>query len=206
MDYKEFYDWEDISLEKAIKIVSYKPIDKPQLFENEVNILSIIFDKPIDHFEEMSPNSIIELYNKFTFLSKLPEVSDKYPTKLKIKGYGHVRLTPFNELSLGQMVDIEEMVKDGMIKNYHKILAILYVPVKFNLFKFKWEFLEDTTFKERSDKFLNLDFQTFYSVIHFFLSLGNRYTKILADSLMEENKKVMMNEIQTLTEERPLKK
>lgn len=183
------FSWKNIDLKTAIELIEYKHIENPLYLENEINILCILTNRNIIELEGLAPNSIVELYNNYGFIKDLPKPNSDYVTRLYLKNYGLVRLTPFNQLSVAQMVDIEELVKDGLVKNYHKILAVLFNRYKFSFKKLKYVIDSEDTFHTRANAFLNTDFEQIYSVISFFLSIVKIYMNNLKDSLMTTERK-----------------
>lgn len=180
------YNWSNIDLQTAIQIIQYERVSEPLYLENEINLLSIITKKSVRDLEDLNPNVLVDMYNDYSFIKDLPIPKVKYVTSLYLKEYGKVRLTPFNELSVAQMVDIEELAKDGIVKNYHKILAVLFNRYKFSFMKMKYVIDDLDTFNTRSEAFLKTDFEQIYSVISFFLSIAKIYMNNLGDSLMEK--------------------
>lgn len=195
---KKNLSWNDISLSVAKQIFQYKwNEDNPKLLENEVKILSIVKNIPEEEILNENPKKIIDEWNKLSFIKELPKVNKKYVTSLKLKGYGKVKLKNFNELELGEMIDIEEWVKNDLVNNYENILAVLFKKHKFSFSKLKWIEVEDTPeeFKRRSQAFLNLPFTEIYNIIHFFLSIVKRFIKDLGDSSTEKLKKKIKNPV-----------
>lgn len=194
--------WEDISLQKAIAIINYKQIEDADYLENEINILSILEDKSVDQIQDLTGTEIVALFNQYAFIKELPQITKKYVGSIKLKGFGKVHLKDFNKLSMGDMVDIEEYAKEGVVKNYHNILAKLFYKKKFNWRKLKFEIIEDD-FIEKSKAFLQSPFPVVYEVLSFFLSIVEIYTKHSADSLMMETIQMEMNRVKQ--EEKQLK-
>jgi len=197
---KKMKTWHDICLGKAIKIINYKYLEDPDYLENEINLLSILEDKTVDEITNMSGQEIVELFNQYSFIKTLPEITKKYVGSVKLPNYGKVHLKEFNKLSLGDMIDIEEYIKDGIVKNYHNILAKLFYKKKFDWRKLRYYVVEDD-FNKKSANFLETPFPIVYEILNFFLSIVEIYTKHLADSSTMEIMKNEMKRVQKIEEQ-----
>lgn len=181
--------WSDISLKQAQELISLKPEDfkDSDALAYEVEILSILLDMDPTVIEsEWSASKIIEELSKWNFINELPkEHNSKLVDTFKM-GSKRFGLCKFDELSLAQMVDIEEYVNLGLIENIHNIMAVLYLPVKkYNLFTKKYELEPYKWSRENAELFLDMDMKFVYGNLIFFYRIVTIYTQNMQVSLTE---------------------
>jgi hypothetical protein len=183
--------WRDIKLRQAQEIALLGEMDELDLI---INQMAIIRDTTIDEIEKLSPTELIEFTKEYGFLNKVPEMK---LTKVFKKGRNRYGIIDFDKMTLAQMVDIEEYYKDGLQKNLHKILSVLYLDIKwYNPFTKKYTLCEYEADKEREDVFLDMDMEFIWENILFFYHLEKVYIKNLRDYLITthpEMKEMMMN-------------
>jgi hypothetical protein len=185
--------WKDITLRQAQELITIKPSDFTEDLAYEVEVLSILLDKdPVEIESTWSAKQVIETLAEWNFINELPKQQAKLITTFKKDGvrYG---LCKFDELSLGQMVDIEEYVNMGLLENIHNIMATLYLPVNgYNIFTKKYTLKPYDSDPDRSEMFLDMDMDFVYGNLLFFYRIVLIYTKNMRDSLVEMSQEMMM--------------
>lgn len=179
--------WKDITLRKAIELVEIAEEDEMKLITRQLGIILDIDDM---HIETTWPiEDILAEYKKWEFVKKLPEAKQIKSVKHEGKRYGMCEL---NKLTLAQMVDIEEIYGQGMVKNLHKIASILYLPVKrYNYLTGSYS-LEDYEYSDaRAEAFLGLDMEFIWSNALFFYRGVQAYTSSLAGFLTKMTEQEM---------------
>ena len=105
---------------------------------------------------------------------------------------------------MGEYIDLDHFITDGVVKNLHKIIAILYRPLKYGqkiMGKYVWDIDEYSTedFEDRANLFKDLEVEKAFSASSFFLHTGLQSIKVMKDSLVEEKMSLeMMEKIQKL--------
>lgn len=172
--------WKDITLEKYMDYISIKSEDNLELI---VGRLSVLLDKSIDEIESMPYEELIKYSNDYIFILDIPK--PKLHKRITI-GKNIYEFVNLSKISTGQMLDIEEYVKDGLEKNLHNIIAILYMPVVGPIYKRRVCKYGEIEHKVIVDDMLKLDMDIFYSTLLFFWSTVQIYTKGLNCSLKEQ--------------------
>ena len=117
--------WVDINLRQLQEIESLPTYDDD--LDLMINQVSILNDVDSNTIENMPLVDLVEEFNQWGFLKELPKEKNNKVIKVGKTRLGFIEL---NKMSLAQLVDIEEYVADGLMKNMHKILSVLYIPVK----------------------------------------------------------------------------
>jgi hypothetical protein len=91
---------------------------------------------------------------------------------------------------LGEWADIEQYIKDGLEKNIHKIMAVLFRPVTNKEGKmYSVQAYKDG--RERAEKFKKkMNAEQIQQSLVFFYNLGNKLSTILPLYLMQKMKKI----------------
>lgn len=190
--------WKDIKLYQLQEIDSLGEIE--DLEKKMINYLSILLDKdPMDIQNKMPINELVIEFESWSFLNKLPEPKCIPMIRSNGNRYG---LIQFKDLSLGQISDIEEYVNDGLIKNAHKILSVLYLPIiSYNFINNKYKISEYEPDVKRENDMLNLTMDVLYPSILFFYHIVKTYLEDLTycsgqmKHLMETMKREIINQL-----------
>jgi hypothetical protein len=180
--------WKDISLGKAIELMNIPTTG--DAIDIIINQMAIIYDKTPYEIELMTPNQLIEFSNGMDWMSVMPK--SKLTKVIKVNGreYG---ITNFNEICLAQMIDIEEYYSMGLNDTIHKILSVLYLPIKSRIpltDRYKLEEYEPS--EERENDMLDVDMETMWGTILFFYRGVKTYSAVTRDYLEQERTKSMI--------------
>jgi hypothetical protein len=181
---KEVKSWKNITLEQGIELAL---LDIEGSWELITNQMSIILDTTMDEIENKPAALVYEFMNDYSFIKEMPPL--KKLDHFKVDGQWY-KLIDLSEMTLAQMVDIEEYYSLCLIENVHKILSVLYLPAKKSLFG-KWEISEYVPDKKREDIFLKMDMEAVWGTTLFFWSIVQGYTKGLKDFFNQETTKKM---------------
>lgn len=109
-----------------ITVRQYKEINSEQLegvFEKMIHLVSVINDlDPLD-VQGWKAKKVIEAYN---VAQKKVRLSDRYKEQIEIGG-SELKLIGFSQLTLGQFINLEEYVSEGLEQNISKIAATIYL-------------------------------------------------------------------------------
>lgn len=187
---KDVKSWRDITLEQGIEL---SQLDIEDSWELVTNQMAIILDTTMDEIESKPAALVYEFINDWAFIKTLPPMKELKHFKRDGQWY---KLCNLSEMTLAQMVDIEEYYKLGLMNNVHKILSVLYLPAKKNVFG-GWTLSEYSPNKDREDMFLKMDMESIWGTTLFFWTSVQNFMSGLKDYLkMEEMKMKSMNKVE----------
>jgi hypothetical protein len=194
MKIRSRYDWSDIQLYQIQEIDTLPDYDSK--LDMMIEQLSILIDTDPYEVKKLPVEEMVKEFKKWEFINETPE--PKAHEKIKVNGVKY-KLVDFDNMSLAQLVDIEEYVSDGIIKNAHKILSVLYLPYK-NILSNELKNYEPNKELEEGLKSLTLDilYPTlvfFYHIVQVYLegsqqSLEMRMDKMAPMMTKEERKQL----------------
>ena len=123
-EYKLISSWTEVTLEKWLKLVSFKTGTKTKEARETIAALSDIPKNVIDQLELKDVALIME---RVSDLQKDEDSSLKRVIEIEGKRYGfHPDL---NSITLGEYADIENFIKNDIEKNLPELMAVLYRPI-----------------------------------------------------------------------------
>ena len=121
-EYNIIDSWSDVTLEKWQQLVLGKKKTKTEEAKETIKALSTL---PVKLIEEMALSDVATIFER---LSKL-QIKGKLKKVFEIDEVEYGFLPDLDEITLGEWADIEQYIKDGLEKNIHKIMAVLFRPV-----------------------------------------------------------------------------
>ena len=181
--YKIVDSWKDVTLEKWQQLVLGKKKSKTQEAKETIKALSTL---PIKLVEEMSLSDVAAIFEKLSNL----QIEGKLKKVFEIDSVEYGFLPDLDEITLGEWADIEHYIKDGIDKNMHKIMAVLFRPVTSKEGKmYSVQAYKDG--RERAEKFRKkMNAEQVQQSLVFFWSLGNELLTTLPLFLMEKMNKI----------------
>jgi len=181
--YKIVDSWKDVTLEKWQQLVLGKKKSKTQEAKETIKALSTL---PIKLVEEMSLSDVAAIFEKLSNL----QIEGKLKKVFEIDGIEYGFLPDLDEITLGEWADIEHYIKDGIDKNMHKIMAVLFRPITSKEGKmYSVQAYKDG--RERAEKFRKkMNAEQVQQSLVFFWSLGNELLTTLPLFLMEKMNKI----------------
>ena len=123
-EFKLINKWEDVTLEKWIKLVDYHKLSKSEEALETIKELSNI---PKNLIKELEIKDIAVIMSKVAELQQKQDSSLKRIIEIDGKRYGfHPNL---DSITLGEWADLETMIKMDIEKQLPEIMAILYRPI-----------------------------------------------------------------------------
>jgi len=183
-EFKLISKWEDVTLEKWIKLIDFKKGTKTEEAKETIALLSNI---PKDIINQL------ELKDVVVIMAKVVEYQDKQNSSLK-------RIIKIDEeefgfhpdldsITLGEFADLEQFIKLGIEDCLPEIMAILYRPIverEGSLYTIK---AYDGNIKLRTEKMKKMSAEQVQSALVFFYLLGNVFIRstelFLAEHLKE---------------------
>lgn len=194
---KDIKSWKDVSLEQLQEIEGLPKYDDD--IDYIVDYLSILLDKDPAEVEDMPMVDIMAEFKKWDFVNTLPKEEKVEIIKINGKRYG---LMDLSKMNMGQLVDIEEYVKDGIMKNLHNILHVIYLPVeKYNIFTKKYTVAKYEPDNERKQAFLTLSMDILYPALLFFYHIVKLYLKNTVSSSQEKMMQEKIKELMKISQE-----
>ena len=181
--YKIVDSWNDVTLEKWQQLVLGKRKSKTEEAKETIKALS---DLPVKLIEEMALSDVATIFER---LSKL-QIEGKLKKVFEIDEVEYGFLPNLDEITLGEWADIEHNIKDGLEKNIHKIMSVLFRPITSKEGKlYSVEAYKDG--KQRAEKFRKkMSATQVQQSLVFFWRFGKELLKILPSCLMEVMKKI----------------
>ena len=184
-EYNLISSWEDVTLEKWLKLVEVETESKTTEALETITTLSNI---PRDLVKELSVRDVAVIMSKVAELQAKQDTELKRIIKVEGKEYGfHPDL---DSITLGEYADIETMLKNGIENNMPEVMAILYRPIvekKNDVYTIE---AYDGNISIRAEEMKKMSAEQVQSALVFFWSLGKILSEIMPLSLMERLNKI----------------
>jgi hypothetical protein len=123
-EFKLISKWEDVTLEKWLKLIDFHNGTKSEEAEETIAALSNI---PKELIKQLELKDVAFIMSKLSELQAKQDSSLKRVIEVNGKRYGfHPNL---DEITLGEYADLETMIKNDIEKNMPEVCAILYRPI-----------------------------------------------------------------------------
>jgi hypothetical protein len=176
--YNLIESWEDVTLEKWVKLITFEKLSSTQ---EAMEVLAVLTDMPKKLIRELGIQDVANIMSRVTDLQREKKVRLKQIFELEGKQYGfHPNL---EDLTLGEWADIETFMEQGLDNNMHNIMAVLFRPIL--------EIENDAYIIEaydgniavRAEKFKKMSAEQVKSALVFFFSFANVLSTTLLSSL-----------------------
>ena len=190
----------DYSLPEKMTISQYQQIQSKQDImgvDKSLFIISVLSGCPISTLRKINTAVAARI---FSYANELFMGEDtKFQQTFEFGGKNYGFIPNINNISLGEYIDLDHFITDGVVKNLHNIVAILYRPLKYGqnvMGKYVWDIEEYSMddFSTRAEMFKNLEVEKAFSASNFFFHLGMESIRHMKDSLMEEEMTMEMME------------
>jgi len=184
-EFKLINKWEDVTLEKWIKLVDYHKLSKSEEALETIKELSNI---PKNLIKELEIKDIAVIMSKVAELQQKQDSSLKRIIEIDGKRYGfHPDL---DSITLGEWSDLETMIKMDIEKNLPEVMAILYRPIveeQNDIYTIK---AYDGDITIRAEQMKKMSAEQVQSALVFFYTLGNELLLTLPSFLTERLKEM----------------
>ena len=184
-EFKLISSWEDVTLEKWLKLIDFHNGTKTKEAEETIAALSNI---PKDLIKQL------ELKDVAVIMGKLAELQAEQDSSLKkiieIDGVRYGFHPNLNEITLGEYADLETMIKNDIEKNMPEVMAILFRPIveeQNNIYTIK---AYDGNISIRAEEMKKMPAEQVQSALVFFYNLGKELSLTLPLYLMERLKEM----------------
>lgn len=184
--------WNDILVDQYIELRELN-LELPY-FDLMLETISIVTDTDIDELEELSFTELIDIEKKLTWLTS-------EPSKNITKQIGNKKFIGFDNLTLGEFIDLNHYFSENFVTNLPTICGILYRQQKTN----EWNELITEPYeydpRNRADLFTEVGIVQVYGIIGTFLEYKSNFEETYStlfkpdlsdediDDLDEETKK-----------------
>ncbi len=192
--FKLISKWEDVTLEKWLKLIEFQKGTKSEEAEETIAALSDIPKKLIKQ---------LELKDVATIMSAVSQAQHKQNSSLKriieIEGKRYGFHPNLDEITLGEWADLETFMKNDVEKNLPECMAILYRPIieetDSGIYTIKGY---DGDISIRAEQMKNMAAEQVQSALVFFYTFGKELLEILPLYLMDKLKEMKMQLPQNL--------
>jgi uncharacterized protein YneF (UPF0154 family) len=120
--------WNEIKIgqyQEYIEVLNNCTETRP--YKKIISLLSVLTDTDEFDFYKMPMDTIYDINNSITFMNEEPK--GVFNNIIVVNGIEYGFQKDMNQLTLGEWIDLEHYVVDGVMKNLHYITAILYRPI-----------------------------------------------------------------------------
>ena len=186
--FKLISSWEEVTLEKWLKLIDFASETKTKEAEETIAALSTIPKQLIKQ---------LELKDIAAIMSKLSEFQQQQNSSLKriieIDGKRYGFHPDLDSITLGEWADLETFIKQDIEKNLPEVMAILYRPVTEETDSGVYTIAAyDGNITIRAEEMKKMSAEQVQSALVFFWHLGNVLLMTLPSFLMERLKEMKM--------------
>tara|TARA_B100000902_G_scaffold274059_1_gene259933 strand:- start:8698 stop:9297 length:600 start_codon:yes stop_codon:yes gene_type:complete len=186
-EFKLISKWEDVTLEKWLKLIDFHNGTKSKEAEETIAALSNI---PKDLIKQLELKDVAVIMGKLSELQAKQDSSLKRVIELNGKRYGfHPNL---DEITLGEYADLETMIKNNIEKNMPEVMAILYRPIVEENNEVYTIEAYDGNISIRAEEMKKMSAEQVQSALVFFYHLGRELSLTLPLYLMDQLKEMKM--------------
>jgi hypothetical protein len=174
--------WEDVTLDKWVKIISTKEKTNS---EEAIDLISILSDIPAKVIKELSINDVSVIMNKIAELQK--EENTELKTIIKVNDIEYGFHPNLEEITLGEYADLETYLKDGIENN-------ITITEKEGD-NYSIEAYGKSDLRIRAEKLKMMKAKDVNNSLVFFWTFVKELLKTLQQFLMQQNQKIL-NKVQ----------
>ena len=182
-EFKLISSWEDVTMEKWLKLVDFQEGSKSEEAEETIAALS---DIPKQLVKELALKDVAVIMSKIAELQAKQDSSLKRIIEIDGKEYGfHPDL---DSITLGEYADIETFIKNGIEKSLPELMAVLYRPIKEKKNDIYIIDAYDGNIRLRTEEMKKMSAEQVQSALVFFYHFAKELSMILPLYLMERLK------------------
>ena len=184
--FKLISSWEEVTLEKWLKLIDFASETKTKEAEETIAALSTI---PKQLIKQLELKDIAAIMSKLSEFQQQQDSSLKRIIEIDGKRYGfHPDL---DSITLGEWADLETFIKQDIEKNLPEVMAILYRPITEETDSGVYTIAAyDGNISIRAEQMKKMSAEQVQSALVFFWSLGSVLSMILPSYLMERLKEM----------------
>lgn len=173
-EFKLINNWEDVTLERYIKLIHSENESKCEAALNEIDALTTI---PKQLVKQLGVKEVALILNE---ISQMQKQDSSLNNIISVNGKEYGFHPNFDELTLGEYADIEILFKNDIYKNLPELMAILYRPIteKGENGVYTIEAYDGNT-KIRAEEFKQMKAGMVQGALVFFWNLGSSLSNLL---------------------------
>jgi len=185
--YTMINSWNDVTLDKWVKLINKKNETKS---EEAINTISLLSDIPKKLVKELGINDIANILQRIAKMQESSSSRLKRIIKVNNIEFGfHPNLS---EITLGEYADIETYLKNGIENNLANLMAVLYRPIiEKDGSSYSIEAYGVSDMRMRAKKFTKMKAEDVNNALVFFWTLGKELSMILLPYLMEQSREIL---------------
>lgn len=185
--YTMINSWNDVTLDKWVKLISKKEKTKT---EEALETISVLSDIPKKIIKELSINDVAAIMKKLAILQE--SANNKLKKIIKVNNIEYGFHPNLEEITLGEYADIETYMKNGIEDNLPKLMSVLYRPITEKSGKnYSIEAYGISDSRMRAEKFKDMKAENVNSSLVFFWTFVKELSIILQQYLMEQNQMIL---------------
>jgi len=179
--FKLISSWEDVTLEKWLKLIDFANETKTKEAEETIAALSTI---PKQLIKQLELKDVAAIMSKLSEFQQQQDSSLKRIIEIDNKRYGfHPDL---DSITLGEWADLETFIKQDIEKNLPEVMSILYRPITEETDSGVYTIAAyDGNITIRAEQMKKMSAEQVQSALVFFWHLGNVLLMTLPSFLME---------------------
>ncbi len=178
-EYNLINSWEDVTLEKWVKLSSEKESTTKEAEET----IAALSDIPKKLIKELSIKDVAVI------MSKVAELQAKQDSELKriinVEGEEYGFHPDLDSITLGEYADLETFIKNGIEKHLPEVMAVLYRPIVEKKNKIYTIEAYDGNISIRAEEMKKMSAEQVESALRFFFVFVKKLSVILPLYLME---------------------
>tara|TARA_X000001382_G_C3095421_1_gene154920 strand:- start:108 stop:707 length:600 start_codon:yes stop_codon:yes gene_type:complete len=179
--------WNDVTLDKWVKLISKKEKTKT---EEALETISVLSDIPKKIIKELSINDVAAIMKKLAILQE--SANNKLKKIIKVNNIEYGFHPNLEEITLGEYADIETYMKNGIEDNLPKLMSVLYRPITEKSGKnYSIEAYGISDSRMRAEKFKDMKAENVNSSLVFFWTFVKELSIILQQYLMQQNQMIL---------------
>ena len=179
-EYKLISSWEEVSLEKWLKLIEFQEGSKTEEAEETIAMLS---DIPKKLIKELALKDVAKV------MSRIAQLQERQNSSLKriieIEGIEYGFHPDLDSITLGEYADIETFIKNGIEKHLPELMAVLYRPIKEKKNDIYIIDAYDGNIRLRAEEMKKMSAEQVQSALVFFYAFVKELSKTLQSCLTE---------------------
>ena len=165
-------DWSDVNIETFQKFEKLQALELPSNQKN-LEIVSLLCSVEKNVLERFKITEINEIASEINELNVDNVVDVEIKTMIKLNKVKYGLIPNLSEMTTGEFIDLESFIQDGVVKNLHTIMSILYRPIIGSINANGQYTIEDYIPSEAKEQnMLKLPMDIALGVVSFFFRLG----------------------------------
>lgn len=120
--------WKDLTIKKFQQFEKLQAQNLPAK-DKTIKTVSLLCDVEESLLKRLKLSEVEEIAKELNKLDASKPLEVEMSTIIKHKGKKYGLIPNMSEMTTGEFIDLETFIQDGVIKNLHTIMSILYRPI-----------------------------------------------------------------------------